>query len=80
MWPYRGPVALVERDEFGMREDIHLIDRWRLTGTVQSEQALAGLLADGPNDRPFDPDIYRIVKRFLESGQLRVRPLPSFSP
>ncbi len=29
-WPYKGPVLLIEQDEFGMREDHHLVDRWRL--------------------------------------------------
>ncbi|HEX5802219.1 MAG TPA: exonuclease domain-containing protein [Azospira sp.] len=28
-WPHPGPIALVERDHFGMIEDFHVIDRWR---------------------------------------------------
>ncbi|HRL77812.1 MAG TPA: exonuclease domain-containing protein [Candidatus Accumulibacter phosphatis] len=78
-WPYRGPVALIERDDFGMRQDIHLIDRWRLLGTVRSEEALQALLAAGPSQQDFDPDIYRIISRFLNSGKVAVRPLPAFS-
>jgi hypothetical protein len=78
-WPYKGPVVLIERDEFGMREDHHLIDRWRLLGTLHSEEDAAGALADGPSRQRFDPDIYRIIKRFLQAGKLRVRPLPPFS-
>ena len=35
-WPYEGAVALVERDEFGMREDFHLFDAWRYLGTAQN--------------------------------------------
>jgi DNA polymerase-3 subunit epsilon len=33
-WPYKGPLLLLERDEFGMREEFHLVDRWRLVATV----------------------------------------------
>ena len=32
-WPFSGPIALVERDEFGMHEDFHLVDCWRYLGT-----------------------------------------------
>ena len=75
IWPYRGPVVLVERDEFGMREDLHLIDRWRLVGTVGSEEELHAVLADGPSTGPFDPDVYRILSRFLQAGRLPLRQL-----
>ncbi len=78
-WPYKGPVVLIERDEFGMREDHHLIDRWRLLGTLHSEQDVHAHLAHGPSTQRFDPDLYRIIKRFLQAGKLRVRPLPPFS-
>jgi hypothetical protein len=52
---------------------LHLIDRWRLVGTVNSEEALHARLADGPSDRPFDPDIYRIISRFLQAGKIGIR-------
>ena len=79
-WPYRGPVAVIERDDFGMRQDMHLIDRWRLLGTVQNEADLQELLAAGPSQEEFDPEVYRIVSRFLNLGKVVVRPLPAFSP
>lgn len=75
-WPYKGPVALIERDEFGMREDFHLVDRWRYLGTVHNEQALRERLEERV-ETVFDPDLYRIITRFLQSGKLRVRPLPA---
>lgn len=28
-WPYKGPVGIVEKNEFLGREDIHLVDAWR---------------------------------------------------
>lgn len=78
-WPYKGPVALLERDAFGMREDIHLVDRWRLVATVHSEEALQACLADGPTRGSFDPDTYRIISRSLQAGKIGIRPLPPFS-
>ncbi|KFB69242.1 MAG: Excinuclease cho [Candidatus Accumulibacter vicinus] len=78
-WPYQGAVVLIERDGFGMREDLHLIDRWRLLGTLHSEEALQVRLADGPTASPFDPDIYRLIHKVLQAGKLRVRPCPGFS-
>jgi DNA polymerase-3 subunit epsilon len=78
-WPYKGPVLLIEQDEFGMREDAHLVDRWRLVATLHSEEALQACLAHGPTARDFDPAIYRIVNKFLQAGKVRVRPLPPFS-
>ena len=77
-WPYRGPIALLERDDFGMREDIHLIDRWRHIGTARCEEALQAHLVDGPHwRRRFDPEIYRILSRALQAGKVRIRPLPA---
>ena len=67
-------VALIERDEFGMREDFHLVDHWRYLGTVNDEAALHELL-ETRQDTPFDPDIYRIINKFLKAGKLRVQPL-----
>jgi DNA polymerase-3 subunit epsilon len=73
-WPYAGPVALVERDEFGMHEDFHLVDFWRYLGMVQDEAALHELL-DKRNEAPFDPDVYRIINKVLKTGKVRVIPL-----
>ncbi|MBK8893133.1 MAG: 3'-5' exoribonuclease [Propionivibrio sp.] len=74
-WPFAGPVALIERDEFGMREDYHLISCWRHLGTVHDEAALHDLLEIRSESR-FDPDIYRIINKFLKAGKVRVLPLP----
>jgi len=79
-WPYRGPIALIDRDDFGMRQDIHVVDRWRLLGTVHNEGDLQTLLAAGPSRQGFDPEVYRIVSRTLNTGKVVVRPLNPFSP
>jgi len=70
----RGPVAVVERDEFGMREDFHLIDRWRYLGTAHNDAGLRDLL-ENPAAAPFDPDIYRLINKFIQAGKVRIEPL-----
>lgn len=77
-WPYPGPVAVIERDEFGMREDFHLVNHWRYIGTAQNEQQLEDILGNRIDSGPgsaFDADIYRMLSKFLKAGKLRVLPL-----
>jgi DNA polymerase-3 subunit epsilon len=76
-WPHKGPVALIERDEFGMREDFHLVDCWRHLGTVNDEAALYELLENRNEMKSFDPDLYRIINRFVKAGKIKVFPLPT---
>ena len=75
-WPFTGPVALLERDEFGMREDYHVINRWRHLGTAHDDASVHELL-ESRSESAFDPDIYRIINRFLKAGKLRVLRLPA---
>ena len=77
-WPYDGPAVLIERDEFGMHEDFHLVDNWRYLGTVHSEAALHELLEERSDDS-FDPDVYRIINKFLKTGKIRVISLASMA-
>ena len=60
-WPYRGRVLLAERDWRG-EEDLLVLDAWRYLGTVREPADADGLDADAV---PFDPDIYRILKRYF---------------
>ena len=76
-WPYEGPIALVERDEFGMREDFHLFDQWRFLGTFDSADAVAAQGAEyreSRQDAPqlFDSDLYRLINKTISIGKLRV--------
>jgi DNA polymerase-3 subunit epsilon len=59
-WPYRGRIVVVERDWRGV-EDLHVLDGWRWLGTVRELDEARELAAD----RPFDADVYRILKRTL---------------
>ena len=60
-WPYRGRILVAERDWRG-EQDLHVLERWRYLGTVREADAAEGLDADAV---PFDPDVYRILKRYL---------------
>lgn len=72
-WPFPGPVAFVERDEYGTREDYHVISRWRYLGTTQSEEKLRQLIEERSNaDLEFDPEIYRLVAKFSKSSKIRI--------
>jgi DNA polymerase III subunit epsilon len=76
VWPYPGPVALVERDEFGMLEDFHVFDAWRYLGCVRDEAALESLL-ENRYENTFDPDVYRCFLKYIQGSRLRVVTLPA---
>jgi len=62
-WPYRGRIIVIERDWRG-QEDLHVLDSWRYLGTVRELEEAGGLDRDSV---PFDPDVYRILKKFLSA-------------
>ncbi|MBI2309268.1 MAG: ethanolamine utilization protein [Rhodocyclales bacterium] len=78
-WPHPGPVALVERDHFGMIEDFHVIDRWRYLGLARSDEALAEIVGS-EKELPFDPDVYRVFLKYFQSNGLRLVTLPAPPP
>jgi DNA polymerase-3 subunit epsilon len=69
-WPHDGPVAIAERDAHTGREAWHVIDRWSYVGTCDTRDDIAALLADAPELRPFDADVYALIAKRLASGQL----------
>lgn len=71
VWPYSGPVALVESDEFGMREDIHVFDVWRYLGCAKTQDELDSILS-GKTLKDFDPDIYRCFLKYIQGKRLRL--------
>lgn len=70
-WPFTGPVALVERDEFGMREDFHIFDRWRYLGVAHDPEALENQLKKN-TIIAFDPDVYRSLLKYIGTNKIRV--------
>jgi DNA polymerase-3 subunit epsilon len=79
-WPWPGAVVIEERSAHSGREAFHVVDHWCHLGSADSAAALAVLAASAPV-RSFDPDIYRILVRWLASDANReaVRPLPALS-
>jgi DNA polymerase-3 subunit epsilon len=65
-WPYAGAVALIERDDAGLAEELHVFDHWCWLGTVRTHEAAAQLAAGGA--RVFDADVYRIAHKALRSA------------
>lgn len=62
-WPWRGPVALVERDAANELCEWHVLDGWRHLGSVRDPARIAALL-DNP-EAPFTRDTYRILRSHL---------------
>lgn len=76
VWPYPGPIVLVERDEFGMQENFHLVDGWRHFGRANTEEEILLLNEDKTIVR-FNSDIYRCLLKYIQGGRLRVIALPA---
>ncbi len=80
-WPHAGIVRYIERDEFGLREDHHLFDHWRWLGSVANAADIPAHLTAAIADAPaaFDPEIYRVLNRFTQSGKIRPVALDSLA-
>lgn len=70
-WPFAGLVALVERDEFGMREDFHLFADWRYLGMANDPEMPENSIDTNCNIS-FDPDIYRALLKYIGTNKIRV--------
>ena len=73
-WPFDGPVAIVERDAARGIEEAHVVDRWRHLGTARDDAELEAL-ACGRRLPEFDPDILKVLRRWLEEHPGRARPI-----
>jgi DNA polymerase-3 subunit epsilon len=61
-WPFTGAIAVTERDTNG-HATAHLFDHWSYLGSTDDDEAANRLVR--LEERHFDPDIYRVLKRFL---------------
>jgi DNA polymerase-3 subunit epsilon len=77
-WPYKGPIGIVEKNEFLGREDIHLVDAWRYLGTARSDADLHDLL-QSPERVQFDLDTWKLLKAQLKKKGNVVRKLERHS-
>lgn len=68
-WPAASPLILVERDAFGTREELHVIDRWRHLGSTRHPEGLSGLL-EKFQETSFDADVYRTLLKWIDSPKL----------
>jgi DNA polymerase III subunit epsilon len=76
-WPFAGAIAVSERDAAG-HTHAHVFDRWSYLGTTEDDEMVRRLVR--VERRAFDPDIYRLLRRFLANApQHAVREL-SMSP
>lgn len=69
-WPYKGRVAIEERD--GKLRQLHVIDHWNYLGSAGSLREARRIKGDSGQ---FDRHDYYIVARPILSGELRVREL-----
>jgi DNA polymerase-3 subunit epsilon len=72
-WPYPGPIALIESDEFGMREDAYIIRDWAYLGRASDEATVQSMLEEAMEKHPpFDTEIYRLIGKYLQERRLRI--------
>jgi DNA polymerase III subunit epsilon len=71
-WPFAGAVAIVERDAARGIEEAHVIRQWRHLGTARDEDEVASLAATRRLP-PFDPDILKVLVRWLAEHPGRAR-------
>jgi DNA polymerase-3 subunit epsilon len=65
-WPYPGPIGI--KEAYNLREELHIVDRWRYLGTARDETEAAQLLQDASNVA-FDLDTYKILVKHLMSAK-----------
>ena len=73
-WPFPGPVAIVERDAARGIEEAHVVHQWRHLGTARDESELEALVSSRRLPE-FDPDILKVLRRWLDEHPGRARPL-----
>ncbi|MGH8262830.1 MAG: exonuclease domain-containing protein, partial [Steroidobacteraceae bacterium] len=61
-WPFAGAIAVTERDANG-HATAHLFDHWSYLGSTDDDEGASRLVR--LEERHFDPDIYRVLKRYL---------------
>lgn len=78
-WPWKGPVAIVERNASNQKTDVLVVYNWVHVATVHDDHELDELVLGGQAVH-FDLDSYRLLVKALlgkDLGQFCVRPLPA---
>lgn len=71
VWPYDGPIGIVERSD-GWRQT-HVVDRWAYLGSLEGRRRKIAR----PRRQVADIDTYKILARPIRNGELEIVPLGS---
>ena len=80
-WPWKGPVAIIERNETSRKTDVLVVYNWVHVATVHDDHELDSLMLGGQAVN-FDLDSYKLLAKALlgkDRGQLRIQPLPALA-
>jgi excinuclease Cho len=66
IWPYAGPIGIVETED--RWRQIHIVDRWSYIGSLEGRRRTMRL----PARRIVDIDTYKILSRPLAEGKLTI--------
>jgi DNA polymerase-3 subunit epsilon len=80
-WPWKGPVAIIERNETSHKTDVLVVYNWVHVATVHDDHELDSLSLGGQAVN-FDLDSYKLLAKALlgkDRGQLRIQPLPALA-
>ena len=61
-WPFEGPIAIKEKNDFDDTEESIIIDKWCLVGNLKMQN---DMVLKTEVNKPFDLDIYKILLRYL---------------
>lgn len=75
-WPYAGAVLVEEFDESRKKGSAYIVENWKLTGRIDYSEETE---TSSAIERPFDFDVYKILKRTFSrpSPRLVIRPIPA---
>lgn len=65
VWPYEGPIGLVETDPSTGKCQLHGVNQWRYLGSIDGNQQQGDILLSAVAP-PFDRDHYRILHAFMD--------------
>lgn len=75
-WPYKGPVALVEKSQYGGKEHHLIIDNWCILGIAESPTDYTEILNNTPAPQ-IDKDIYRYLVKAVFAKESAVKVVSS---
>ncbi len=67
-WPFKGPIRIKEKNLLTEKEEVFVIDKWCLLGSMKDEGELSTDYELQATNYLFDVDTYKILSRFLLSN------------